>query len=129
MNEYTQQAQKFLEDTNTTFSVVKYRGRAFPIFSRDRYMDEWTVCLERNGKKWNFTFYMGLGHHGVEPTAYDVLACLEKYEVGDLDNFCAEFGYDIYAEETEAIYKGVKAEYSHVVEMFEDCLEELREIV
>ncbi len=128
MDEYTQQAEKFLEDTNTTFTVVAYRGRALPVFS-DNYMDMWTVCLERNGEEWDFNFYMGLGHHGAEPTAYEVLATLEKYDVGDIEQFCAEFGYNLYAENTKAIYKGVIDAYSHVVDMFEDCLDELREIV
>jgi hypothetical protein len=128
MNEYTQQAQKFLEDTNTTFTVVAYRGRSHMPHDTQP-MDKWSVCLERNGKEWDFDFYMGTGHNGAEPTAYDVLACIEKYEVGDLEDFCYEFGYDIYSEDTEAIYKAVKAEYSHVVDMFEDFLDELREIV
>jgi hypothetical protein len=29
------------------------------------------------------------------PTEYDILACLQKYDVGDMDNFMAEFGYEI----------------------------------
>ncbi len=30
----------------------------------------------------------------VHPTAYDILACLTKYEVGTFDDFCSNFGYD-----------------------------------
>lgn len=28
-----------------------------------------------------------------KPTAYDVLACLTKYDCGSFDTFCAEYGY------------------------------------
>lgn len=129
--EYEMMANEFLKKTETTFNVLHYFGKV------DKWggkMDKWEVELFRNNKSWTFNFYMGLGHNGAEPTAYEVLASLTKYEVGTIEDFCCEYGYEIFDEygmrsiETYHTYKAVKAEYKHVVEMFGDVLDELCEI-
>lgn len=64
-----------------------------------------------------------------EPTAYSVLACLQKYDVGTLENFCSEFGYDTDSKKAEKTYKAVVEEYKNVCTLFSDKeLEELQEI-
>ena len=136
MFDYKKQAQDFLEATGTEFHVVGYRGRCkMPWHKNDSDMDKWSVRLRRNGKEWRFNFYMGLGHGGAEPTAYDVLASIEKYDVGSFEDFCSEFGYDMFDDETGrrnantyGLYKAVCREYKHVESMFYDCLDELCEI-
>lgn len=132
MSEYTKQAEDFLKATGTEFRVVEFKGRVNQFNSM---MDKWEVELKRNGEVWAFPFYMGVGHNGAEPTAYDVLACLTKYDVGSFEEFCAEFGYDVYDEETgrlnkksQKTYIAVIHEYRHVLRMFVDCLDELCEI-
>lgn len=30
----------------------------------------------------------------VKPSAYDILACLEKYDMGSFDDFCSDYGYN-----------------------------------
>ena len=64
--------------------------------------------------------------------AYDVLACLQKYDVGTIDDFQSEFGYEINsyadAKKLEKTYKAVKREYKQVLRVFDNCLEELRNI-
>lgn len=132
MSEYTKQAEDFLKATNTEFRVVEFKGRVGQFNSM---MDKWEVELKRNNEVWTFPFYMGVGNNGAEPTAYDVLACLTKYDVGDFEEFCAEFGYDVYDDnylgynhKSKEIYKAVKDEYKHVLRMFGDCLDELCEI-
>ena len=49
------------------------------------------------------------------PTSYDVLASITKYEPGDFENFCADFGYD-----TEKTYNAVKDEYNNLKMIFSD---------
>ena len=69
---------------------------------------------------------------GQTPTSYDVLACLTKYDVGSIDNFVSEFGYEINswedAKRIEKTYKAVCREWKGVQRVFSDCLEELSEI-
>lgn len=132
MDNYEKQANDFLKETNTTFRVVSYNGTKT---EGNWTYDSWTVRLTRNGKNWTLPFKMGIGHKGEEPTAYDVLACVEKYDVESFEDFCDSYGYDIYNEdyddynkESKKIYEAVHREYNKVLEMFEDVLDKLRDI-
>ncbi len=67
------------------------------------------------------------------PTEYDILACLEKYEVGSMDDFMYEFGYEIKSvkDMTNFIntYNAVVKEYNDLRRIFtEEQMEALREI-
>lgn len=63
------------------------------------------------------------------PTAYSVLACLQKYEVGTFENFCSEFGYDTDSRKAHKTYKAVVKEWENVQKLFSGTqLEQLQEI-
>ena len=63
------------------------------------------------------------------PSEYDVLACLEKYDVGTFEDFCSEFGYDEDSRTAEQIYIAVIKEYKDLTRIFtEEQMEELSEI-
>lgn len=63
------------------------------------------------------------------PNEYDVLACLEKYDVGTFEDFCSEFGYEEDSRTAERIYIAVIKEYKDLTKIFtEKQMEELREI-
>lgn len=63
------------------------------------------------------------------PSAYDVLACLQKYEVGTFENFCADFGYDTDSRKAVRTYKAVRKEWNNLRKLFtDDQLTELQEI-
>ena len=63
------------------------------------------------------------------PNAYDILACLQKYDVGTFEDFCSEFGYDEDSMTAERIYIAVIKEYKDLTRIFtEEQMEELCEI-
>lgn len=62
------------------------------------------------------------------PTLYDVLACVQKYDVGSFENFCGDFGYDTDSRKAEKIYFDCQKEFDSVRALFGDCMEELQEI-
>lgn len=63
------------------------------------------------------------------PNAYDVLACLTKYDPGTFENFCIEFGYDTDSRKAEKIYKAVVNEWQNIAMLFTDSeIEQLQEI-
>jgi hypothetical protein len=65
----------------------------------------------------------------VSPSAYDVLTCLTKYDVGTFENFCSDFGYDTDSRTAERTYKAVLEEWQNVEKLFtSEQLEELQEI-
>lgn len=62
------------------------------------------------------------------PTPYDVLACLQKYDIGSFKDFCDEFGYNIDSIKAQKIYEAVKNEYENLERLYnEDELNKLRE--
>lgn len=68
-------------------------------------------------------------HYPEIPSEYDLLATLQKYEVGTLEDFCDEFGYDINSKKAEKIYEAVCDEYAKVCMIFNDEeMSELQEI-
>jgi hypothetical protein len=67
------------------------------------------------------------------PTPYDILACLQKYEVGTMNDFFDEFGYEVHsADDMFAFmntYNAVVKEYRDLCRIFtEEQMEMLREI-
>ena len=63
------------------------------------------------------------------PNEYDVLACLEKYDVGSFEDFCSEFGYGEDSRTAERIYIVVIKEYKDLTRIFtEEQMEELSKI-
>ena len=65
----------------------------------------------------------------IAPTLYDVLACLQKYEVGTFEDFCSDFGYDNDSRTAKKTYKAVVKEYDKMCSLFSnDELEVLQHI-
>lgn len=54
----------------------------------------------------------------IAPTLYDVLACLQKYDVGTFENFCSEFGYETDSRNAKKTYKAVVKEYDKMCSLF-----------
>lgn len=129
-NEYDQQAIKFLNAHACTLTGKHLkRGKYFSDDEQER--DIYEIHLKRGSKEYIFTFGQSLANtkKGVAPSAYDVLACLTKYEPGTFEDFCSEFGYDTDSKRAEKTYNAVRDEYLNVSRLFnEDEMEMLREI-
>ena len=90
---YEQQALDFAKKHKVNFKVIgepEYR-RYFPDDKESRWI--FKLKLSRNRKSYTFTFGQSISCGQKEPTIYDVLACLTKYDVGSFAEFCSEFGY------------------------------------
>lgn len=84
--------------------------------------------LSRNGKSYTFSFGQSIANDSKEPTIYDVLACLTKYDPEDFRSFCREFGYNDDSMKAFKTYKAVVKEWNNVNRLFSDILEGLQEI-
>lgn len=85
----------------------------------------------RNKIDWGFinNGKSDLIHYPIAPTAYDVLAAVQKYDIGTFEDFCSEFGYDTDSKKAEKTYNAVKEEYLNIARLFtEDELTEMQEI-
>jgi hypothetical protein len=122
--DYQQQAIDFLKKYNIEISINFESTRKY-FFDDKVKRDVYNIVLSKQNKKFEFNFGASIDstekrrialnpswsdYHEknknlktsrkklleqATPTAYDVLACLQKYEVGDLDDFLSEFGYTI----------------------------------
>lgn len=136
MNEYEKQAKQFCRETGTRITIRKagvvdrFPGDPKPTGWRNKYR----VTIERNEKRYTTPFYDSIANYQTNhrPTAYDVLACLQKYDVGDFWNFVAEFGYSTEGIENfsraRKAFRAVRAEYAAVQALFGDVLAKLQEI-
>lgn len=64
-----------------------------------------------------------------KPNEYDVMSCLQMYDVGTFADFCSEFGFNEDSRSAEQMYIGVINEYKSLEKIFtEEQLEILRNI-
>lgn len=125
---YQEQATDFLKATNTTFAA-SFKTHDYYFSGDKETRDIYNVTLKNGSHRYRFTFGQSISNQGTAPTAYDVLACIEKYPVYDFADFCANYGYDEDSRSAFKTYKAVKREWENVNKLFtEDQLELLREI-
>lgn len=117
MNDYQQQAIDFLKATETTFTST-YKDHDF-YFPGDEYTrDIYNIVLKNKAHRYRFTFGQSIANAGKHPTAYEVLSCLQKYDVGTFDDFCSDFGYDTDSRKAYKAYKAVLREWKNVGLLF-----------
>lgn len=134
MDDYVKQAKDFLSKHETTLTMK--------FLKRDRYFDAdettrniYFITISRNGDAFSFKFGDSVhnSNHKIKPTAYDILACLQKdFYVEDVFEFANEFCYSITNKKdynkTLKIFEACKTESENVNRLFSDCIEELQEI-
>ena len=131
MNKYNKQALGFLRATKTTIrsKFLKYDYH----FEDDKdKRDIYLITISRGNKSFSFNFGQSLVNSGsgeISPDSYDILSCLQKYEVDDLQEFCNEFGYDTDSIKANKIYKAVAKEWDNVQKIWTDAeINQLQEI-
>jgi hypothetical protein len=130
--DYNKQAKDFLKETGTTFRCkFKGYGQHFDSDKKDHASRNiYRINLKRDGKSYNFDFGQSMAGTAKNeiPTAYDVLACIQKYDVGNFEDFCADFGYDTDSRKAKKTYHAVLKEFQNVNYLFSDVIEKLQEI-
>jgi len=126
--EYDIQAEKFLRDTNTKFKA-KYYDYAYYFPQDDTKRAIFRVTLKTPQGSYTFKYGQSLKNQSETPTAYDVLACLTKYDVGSFEDFCSEFGYDTDSRTAERTFKAVVKEWENISRIYtEEQIEAMQEI-
>ena len=127
--EYEINALRFAGKYNVKLNALSWEYKPFWGEKQNRWV--FKMRLSRNRKSYTFEFGQSIYNGSKEPTMYDVLSCLQKYDCGTFENFCDEYGYDTDSRKAERIYKGCVKEYNAVVRLFGDsgeCYDELCEI-
>lgn len=128
MTNYEQQAQDFLQSTNTKFST-SFKAHDF-YFPEDKgARDIYYVTLKNDRHRYRFTFGQSITNAGKAPTPYAVLASLTKCEVGTFEDFCSDYGYDTDSRKAYKTYKAVLREWKNIEKLYtSEELEQLQEI-
>lgn len=128
--EYEKQAEDFLSKTGTKLTVkFKTYDKYFADDKESRNI--YNITLRRGKKSYTFTFGASINdtQNNIEPSAYDVLACLEKCEYTDFEDFCCQLGYDVDSRKAEKTYKACKKQYERLTDLFDEAeMMELQEI-
>lgn len=135
MNKYENKTDKFLKDTKTSFKV-KFLKNDYHFTDDKETRDIFKVTFKRNNKRFSVNFGQSIydsDYNGSNiPSSYDVLACLQKYEIGSFQDFISEYGYnqenlDQYPKILK-IYKACIKEYNNVLMLWSDVLDQLQGI-
>jgi hypothetical protein len=131
---YEQQALDFLNATNTSFSIYhKKYGVHFAGDTQARHI--FRVTLKNDIHRYSFDFGQSIAAGSTPPNAYDVLACLTKYDPESFEDFCASYGYEQYNDYGRTnkvalrVYNAVVKEFENVCLLWDDVqIEQLQEI-
>lgn len=66
---------------------------------------------------------------GLQPTPYDILACIQKGDVGTFGDFCSDLGYDEDSRKAEGVYRAIVDEWKRVKAFFTEAeIEKLQDV-
>jgi hypothetical protein len=128
MTNYKKQAQQWANSNGVALKILGSEYRPyFPTDKESRWV--FKLKLTVNRRSYTFNFGQSIAAGGEEPCMYDILACLQKYDVGSFEDFCSEFGYNEDSRTAERTYKAVCKEYAAVCRLFTtEQIEQLQEI-
>ena len=127
MSTYEKQAEQTAKNLGIKLTVKSKEHKDYWNDATKRWV--FKLRLSRGRKSYTFDFGQSIAAGDKEPTMYDVLTCLQKYEIGTFEEFCGDFGYDEDSRSAEKTYKAVSKEYEAMSRMFtESELEQLQEI-
>lgn len=131
MNECVRQAEAFLLDCNAKMTITHLGKEINKLWNEKLYRDTYRATITTPlGTMWvKFWNSIEATRWGNQPTEYDILACLQKYDVGTFEQFIREFGYDYEDPNSKRIYKAVVKEYESICRCFtKEQIEAMSEI-
>lgn len=139
MTEYEVQANEFLKKAETKMTISRTGEiKGFPFDNHDfLWHYKYQVTLTRHHKQYRFTFYDSHNNwlNNRRPSRYDVLACVEKYEIPyGVKSFAEEYGYEINNDRDHIRVKKIRdaceEQYDRLLDLFgKELMDELRQIV
>jgi len=137
MSGYERQAEDFCKKYNVKMSF-EYLGKKKYFAGDTKYRDVYRVLITRKNEnmvvRFGDSLYNTAKRPRVNPTKYDILACLTRYDPESFEFFCDNYGYEQYDDyghinkASHRIYKAVVKDWQNVDRIFSDCIDELSEI-
>ena len=135
MNEYQKQAKDFLENCGATIKITFLGKETNKSWNDNVYRNTYMATIKTPLGVMKVKFWDSIysTQNNERPTEYDILACLQKYDVGSFEDFVNEFGYEIDESQSrrnsKQIYNAVCREYEKVCRCFtQKQIEAMQEI-
>ena len=98
VNTYQQEAIDFLKRNHIKMKITFRDVKANQLWDETQLRNRYHVYIknEISGESMSILLWDSIYNreHHLTPTEYDVLACLTKYDPGNYEDFCSEFGYE-----------------------------------
>lgn len=131
MTEYENHAREFLNKCTAELEVHYAGTTVNHLWNEKQKRDMYSFVLKTPRGSMNGIFWDSIKNtkdrwnrrgKPVSPGVYSILACLEKYDVGSMDDFMHEFGYEIKSAQDIAnflqTYNAVVKEYNDLCRIF-----------
>ena len=135
MDEYVKQAKDFLKSCNATMEITQIGYEQNKNQNDNGWHNTYRATIKTPlGSMWvKFWDSVYNTERGIEPNEYDILTCLEKYDVGTIDDFVQEFGYEVNewadVKRIQNIYNAVRRQYKSLCRCFTpEQIEAMQEI-
>lgn len=130
MNEYHVKAQRFCSRYGIKVSIAEHDNQTCPPWEDGKCIHgfKYRVRLRnRRGESWTFPFWgsLHMSQNGEEPTAYDVLSCIDPRGEQTADEVHAEFG-DMRPSQAENVAKFNRRAAEFFTDDEADALAEVR---
>lgn len=150
-SQYEIDAENTLEEMGVTFTPV-YVGHTFAKWDdKKKYRlsrATWNCTFSRGGKSFSIQFFESIAcSYGTyrdfkgreqmdygkkiapKPSAYSVIACIQKNDPDTFENFCGDYGYVTNSRKALKTYLAVQEEWTKVRRFFTQAeLERIQEI-
>lgn len=128
-SEYDEQAKELAERLGIELRVNSRKFGSMPWDNDGQKRWVFDLSLVRGKQSYNFKFGQSIAANFLEPTMYDVLACMTWYNPGSFEDFCASYGYNSDSISDFKTYNRVVDEWYEISRMFSpEEIELLREI-
>lgn len=133
MFDYQKQANDFLSSGDAKIKINFVGCEVNQTWGDNIPRNKYNVTISTSKGRMRFHFWDSIANMNGAPSAYDVLACLTKYDPGTMYDFFNEMGYEIKSSKDNSrftrLYKAVVKEYQSLCKIFtEEQIETLREI-
>ena len=103
MSKYVKQARDFLESCNATMDIIYLGTEVNKDWDEKRERDTYMVNIRTPKGNMQVKFWDSINNTiknsdayrtnrlRIKPTVYDILSCLQKYDVGDIEDFANVF--------------------------------------
>lgn len=130
--DYNKEMKKILNNAGISVNIV-YIAKSFPNWDEGNLHNQYKIILERGKQQMQFDYWDSLYNtkENKKPSTYDVIACLEWYEIYDFEDFCQNFGYDTDSMKAFNIYTECQKQQKELFALIpeENIREQIREII